>query len=163
MDLLVTTVATLSTLAIDTPERIAAGGPVTTTMWSAAPVLAMAVAYGWRGGLGAAAWTVAVLVAVRRTVDGDLLYDSQLLLVAGLAVGVAAGTMRRSAVRLQAAIGSEAATAERERLARDIHDGVLQVLALLRRRGEELAQRSPAIRPPSWPAWPASRRWRCAG
>ncbi len=142
-DLLVTTLATLSTLLIDTPERIAAGGPVTTTMWSAGPVLALAVAYGWRGGAGGAVWTIAVLLAVRVTVDRDLLYDAQLLLVAGLAVGIAAGTMRRSAGRLQAAIASEAATAERERLARDIHDGVLQVLALLRRRGEELARRSP--------------------
>ena len=142
-DLVVTTLATLSTLLIDTPERIAAGGPVTTTMWSAGPVLALAVAYGWRGGAGGAVWTIAVLLAVRWTVDRDLLYDAQLLLVAGLAVGIAAGTMRRSAGRLQAAIASEAATAERERLARDIHDGVLQVLALLRRRGEELARRSP--------------------
>ena len=32
----------------------------------------------------------------------------------------------------------EAATRERERLARGIHDSVLQVLALVRRRGEEL-------------------------
>jgi signal transduction histidine kinase len=142
-DLVVTSLATLSTLLIDTPERIAAGGPVATTMWSAGPVLALAVAYGWRGGAGGAVATTAVLLVVRRTVDRDLLYDAQLLLVAGLAVGIAADTMRRSAARLQAAIASEAATAERERLARDIHDGVLQVLALLRRRGEELALRAP--------------------
>jgi signal transduction histidine kinase len=138
VDLGLTSLATVSTLLVETPERIAAGGAVVTTVWSAGPVLALAVALGWRGGLGAAVLTVGVLFGVRRTVDADLLFDAQLLLVAGLAVGLAADTMRRSTERLRAAAAREAATAERERLARDIHDGVLQVLALVRRRGEEL-------------------------
>lgn len=140
VDLVVTALATTSTLAVDTPARLAAGGSVITTVWSAGPVLALAVALGWRGGLLGGAVTVGVLLAVRRIVDTALLYDSQLLLVAGLAVGLAADTMRRSAEQLRAAAAREAATAERERLARDIHDGVLQVLALVRRRGEELAR-----------------------
>ena len=58
--------------------------------------------------------------------------------MAGVAVGFASVAMRRSALRLQEAIATEAAAAERERLARDIHDGVLQVLALMRRRGPQL-------------------------
>ena len=109
-----------------------------TTVWSAGPVLAMAIALGWRGGLSGAVVTLAVLFGVRRALDADLLFDAQLLLVAGLAVGLAADTMRRSVEQLRAAAAREAATAERERLARDIHDGVLQVLALVRRRGDEL-------------------------
>jgi signal transduction histidine kinase len=40
--------------------------------------------------------------------------------------------------RLERAVEVEAATRERERLARDIHDSVLQVLALVRRRGAGL-------------------------
>jgi signal transduction histidine kinase len=140
VDLVVTALATASTLLVDTPAQVAAGGPVITTVWSAGPVLALAVALGWRGGLVGAVVTVGVLFAVRRTVDTDLLFDAQLLLVAGLAVGLAADTMRRSVERLRAAAAREAATAERERLARDIHDGVLQVLALVRRRGDELAR-----------------------
>lgn len=137
-DLVITALATASTLLVDTPERIAAGGAVITTVWSAGPVLALAVALGWRGGLTGALVTIGVLFGVRRTLDTDLLFDAQLLLVAGLAVGLAADTMRRSTERLRAAVAREAATAERERLARDIHDGVLQVLALVRRRGGEL-------------------------
>ncbi|MEJ2888781.1 MacS family sensor histidine kinase [Actinomycetospora aeridis] len=139
-DLVVTALATASTLLVDSPEHIAQGGPVITTVWSAGPVLALAVALGWRGGLVGSVVTVAVLFGVRRIVDGDLLFDAQLLVVAGLAVGLAADTMRRSVEQLRAAAALEAATAERERLARDIHDGVLQVLALVRRRGDELAR-----------------------
>jgi signal transduction histidine kinase len=137
-DLGLTALATASTLLVDTPARIAAGGAVITTVWSAGPVLALAIALGWRGGLTGALVSIGVLFGVRQAVDTDLLFDAQLLLVAGLAVGLAADTMRRSTERLRAAVAREAATAERERLARDIHDGVLQVLALVRRRGGEL-------------------------
>ncbi|GAA4884603.1 MacS family sensor histidine kinase [Actinomycetospora straminea] len=141
-DLVITALATASTLLVDTPDRVAQGGSVITTVWSAGPVLAMAIALGWRGGLLGAVVTVGVLFGVRRALDGDLLFDAQLLLIAGLAVGLAADTMRRSVEQLRAAAAREAATAERERLARDIHDGVLQVLALVRRRGDELARTS---------------------
>ena len=137
-DLVLTALAAASTLLVDTPARIAGGGAVITTVWSAGPVLALAIALGWRGGLTGALVTIGVLFGVRQAVDTDLLFDAQLLLVAGLAVGLAADTMRRSTERLRAAVAREAATAERERLARDIHDGVLQVLALVRRRGGEL-------------------------
>jgi signal transduction histidine kinase len=140
LDLVLTALATASTLLVATPESVAAGGPVITTVWSAGPVLALAVALGWRGGLVGSIVTVAVLFGVRRIVDGDLLFDAQLLVVAGLAVGLAADTMRRSVEQLRAATALEAATAERERLARDIHDGVLQVLSLVKRRGAELTR-----------------------
>ena len=139
-DLVLTALAAASTLLVDTPARIAGGGAVITTVWSAGPVLALAIALGWRGGLTGALVTIGVLFGVRQAVDTDLLFDAQLLLVAGLAVGLAADTMRRSTERLRAAVAREAATAERERLARDIHDGVLQVLALVRRRGGELSR-----------------------
>lgn len=139
-DLGLTALATASTLLVDTPARIAGGGAVITTVWSAGPVLALAIALGWRGGLTGALASIGVLFGVRQAVDTDLLFDAQLLLVAGLAVGLAADTMRRSTERLRVAVAREAATAERERLARDIHDGVLQVLALVRRRGGELSR-----------------------
>ena len=44
---------------------------------------------------------------------------------------------RRGELALARALAVEAATRERERLSRDIHDGVLQVLALVGRRGRE--------------------------
>ena len=65
-----------------------------------------------------------------------------LLLAAGVAVGglgFAQVLATRRAERKQAEqIRREAAAAERDRLARPIHDGVLQVLALVQRHGSEL-------------------------
>ncbi|NMO92001.1 MacS family sensor histidine kinase [Actinomycetospora sp. TBRC 11914] len=138
VDLAVTVLTTTSTLLVADPARLAAGGPVITTVWSAGAVLAVAVAYGIRPAINAVAVSVAALWVTRRALDAALLSDAQLLLVAGVAVGFAAVAMRRSAQRLQEAIATEAAAAERERLARDIHDGVLQVLALVTRRGPAL-------------------------
>ena len=67
-----------------------------------------------------------------------------LLLVAGAAIaglGFAQQVSRRRAERAQTEqIRREAAAAERDRLARPIHDGVLQVLALVQRRGSELGE-----------------------
>jgi signal transduction histidine kinase len=64
-----------------------------------------------------------------------------LLLVAGAAIGglgFAELLATRRAERKQAEqIRREAATAERDRLGRSIHDGVLQVLALVQRQGSE--------------------------
>ena len=61
-----------------------------------------------------------------------------LLFASGLVIGIAAMTARKSQAALARAMRTEAATAERERLARSIHDSVLQVLARVRRRGGEL-------------------------
>ncbi|GAA3769254.1 hypothetical protein GCM10022225_65010 [Plantactinospora mayteni] len=65
-----------------------------------------------------------------------------LLLVAGAAIGglgFAQQIAVRRAERKQAEqIRQDAATAERERLARSIHDGVLQVLTLVQRHGSDL-------------------------
>jgi len=67
-----------------------------------------------------------------------------LLLVAAAAIGglgIAHYLAERWAERKQAElIRQEAATAERDRLARPIHDGVLQVLALVQRDGSELGE-----------------------
>jgi signal transduction histidine kinase len=60
------------------------------------------------------------------------------MLLAATAVGYLVGLAESAQLRLQRAIELEAATRERERLARDIHDSVLQVLALVKRRGAGL-------------------------
>nr|WP_231494152.1 ATP-binding protein [Nocardiopsis sp. CNT312] len=60
-----------------------------------------------------------------------------LLLLAGLAVGYMAGVAERAEHRFARAVALEARIRERERLARSIHDSVLQVLSLVSRRGAE--------------------------
>jgi hypothetical protein len=85
------------------------------------------------------------------TVNGTVL-----LLLAGVVIGYMATLTTDAERRLQRATELEAATRERERLARGIHDSVLQVLALVQRRGT-----SWAARPRSWAASPVSRRPRC--
>ena len=61
-----------------------------------------------------------------------------LLLLAGFSVGYLVHMSVEAENRLQRAIEMEAANRERERLARGIHDSVLQVLALVQKRGAEL-------------------------
>ncbi|GAB5016186.1 hypothetical protein MAHJHV63_48890 [Mycobacterium avium subsp. hominissuis] len=56
----------------------------------------------------------------------------------GLAIGMAATTARRAHEELQEASRLSATVAERERLSRHVHDGVIQVLALVAKRGHEI-------------------------
>lgn len=112
--------------------------PLVTTVWAAVPPLVAGARFGSVGGV-LAGLTVAVCTGVARLdVDVDVARDGVLLTASGLLIGVTATTARRSQDTLARAMRTEAATAERERLARSIHDSVLQVLARVRRRGAEL-------------------------
>lgn len=112
--------------------------PLIPTVWvtgvvAAGAICAGAIAGGFFGGVVAA-----FNFGVRGYIDTDLSRDLMLLVGIGFVLGLAATSSKRSAARLSAALRVEAATAERERLARSIHDSVLQVLARVRRRGAEL-------------------------
>ena len=61
-----------------------------------------------------------------------------IMAMAAIAVGHIAMLAHQAQERLRLAAEIEAANRERERLARGIHDSVLQVLALVQRRGAEL-------------------------
>ncbi|CAM2776199.1 DUF5931 domain-containing protein [Saccharomonospora xinjiangensis] len=112
--------------------------PLVTTVWAAVPPVAAGARFGGVGGV-VAGLAMAVSTAVARMeINLDVARDGVLLTASGLLIGVAAATARRSQAALARAMRTEAATAERERLARSIHDSVLQVLARVRRRGSEL-------------------------
>lgn len=137
VDLAVTSAVMATTPLVQTSAQIASDAPVLGSIWTPGAVLACALAFGVRGGLGAAAVLAAVLVAVSaRPVDE--LYDIQLIVLVALSIGYASTVLRRQARRLRDAVASQAAMAERERLARAVHDGVLQVLGFVRRRGGEV-------------------------
>ena len=116
--------------------------PVTAT-WVAGPVLAWAVADGIRAGVAAALVLGACDLTLRHqslasAYRSPALNGTVLLLLAGVVVGYVSTLATRAERAVQRATEIEAASRERERLARGIHDSVLQVLALVQRRGAEV-------------------------
>ncbi|MEU6894525.1 DUF5931 domain-containing protein [Streptomyces sp. NPDC046557] len=138
-DLTVALAGILLTPLADTHERIGAGGPTLPSIWTAGSVLAFALKGGWRwAGLASTPVAVANIVIHGGDPTRDTLHNVLLVWVASLAIGYVVEVARASEATLARALEIEAATRERERLARDIHDGVLQVLAMVQRRGCEL-------------------------
>ncbi|HEX8630411.1 MAG TPA: DUF5931 domain-containing protein [Catenuloplanes sp.] len=114
------------------------GTPTLAVAWLGAPVLAWAVAGGRRRGVAAALLLGGTDLVVRGHNDQSGVTGATLMLLAGVTVGHVARLAEVAERRLHRAVEMEAATRERERLARDIHDSVLQVLALVQRRGVDL-------------------------
>ncbi len=111
-----------------------------TTLWATNAVISAAILFGPKGGIASGILLSAVSAVVRNQIDFDLWTDATapVLVSVGLALGLAGNTARRAHAELQRATRLAAITEERERLARQVHDGVLQVLALVRRRGSEI-------------------------
>ena len=139
-DLAVTVAALMSSVLVMTARRIEDGDPTLTVSWAAAPVIAWAVALGWRGGAFAAAVVGAAAVAERGGASQATVNSLVLLLLVGTVVGYVVALARRAETAYAQAVQLQAATAERERLSRSVHDGVLQALALVSRGADpELA------------------------
>lgn len=138
-DLAVTAAALLSTVVLQWPGQ-GSVMPVTAT-WAAGPVLAWAVAYGRRAGMTAAVILGLCDIARHRPIasayHASALNGPILLLLAGWVVGYVSRLAVQAEQAVQQAAAIEAASRERERLARGIHDSVLQVLAMVHRRGVE--------------------------
>ncbi|NMH91823.1 histidine kinase [Pseudonocardia bannensis] len=137
-DLVVTTGVMATTPFVLTPAQLDAGIPGMGSIWTPGAALASAIAFGLRGGVAGALVISAALLLSKGRIGTAELGDVQLLVLAGLTIGFASTVLRRWAERVRLAVAAEAAAAERERLARSIHDGVLQVLSHVRRRGAEL-------------------------
>src|SRR3954447_17128378 len=111
-----------------------------TTLWATNATISTAILfgpiYGMLGGL--------VIVAASTVAKGVLNYDLGrnatvvIELAVGLGVGMAAQTARRAHADLERAARLAVRTEERERLSRQVHDGAIQVLALVSRRGREI-------------------------
>ncbi|GAB3419149.1 DUF5931 domain-containing protein [Flindersiella endophytica] len=106
--------------------------------WVIAPVLAWAIHKGWLAGAISAVLLEIPDIWIRTDRDATVLGNSFLLLMAGTVVGYLATLLRETAAERAYLAGLAARTAERERLARAVHDGVLQVLSYVQRRGPEL-------------------------
>jgi signal transduction histidine kinase len=106
--------------------------------WVMGALLAWAVHYRLLGGLVAGVCLSVADLSIRSDVSQSTYGNIFLLMTGGPIVGYMCESLQRMAAERDEAERSAAAAAERARLARAVHDGVLQVLALVQRRGTEL-------------------------
>lgn len=127
----------LVTRFVETADRLT-HAPTLTVTWSAAPVVAWAIVWGVTGGAVAGTVIGAATILAKGSAGQSELGSVVLLVLTGIVIGYVARISRDAQAQVARAVEISAATSERERLARQIHDGVLQTLALIHRRGEGL-------------------------
>ena len=106
--------------------------------WVMGVVLAWAILWRWAGGLAAAVVVVVADLAVRGDFTQQAYGNIFLLVLGGAIVGFLSGLLQQTARERDVAQRAAASATERQRLARVVHDGVLQALALVQRRAPEL-------------------------
>jgi signal transduction histidine kinase len=137
-ELVLAAAAVLATRLVDSPEAIEAGGRTLPAIWPAAGVVSAAVLFGRKGGFAAAVFIGVVDVVEVGKVNGGTVNNIVLLLLIGTLIGYSCDLAREGHAKLREALALEAQVRERERLARTVHDGVLQTLAFINRRGTQL-------------------------
>jgi signal transduction histidine kinase len=138
VELVLACCAILSTGLVDTSEVIVGGAKTLPGLWPAAAVVAWAVLKGWQAGMLAAflvsvADILEVGVATENTINNIVL-----LILLGGCIGYCADLSRDGHAALSEALRVRAEVRERDRLARTVHDGVLQTLSYIHRRGLDL-------------------------
>ena len=103
--------------------------------WVMGALLAWAIHWHWKGGLVAAVVLSLSDLLPRQLVDQGNYGNVFLVIIGGPIVGFMCESLQRMARERDAAERAAAAAEERTRLARAVHDGVLQVLAMVQRRG----------------------------
>ena len=132
-DLAITVAAMALTPVVKTPEFNA----TVPGFWVMGALLAWALRWHWKGGLAAAAVLSATDLLIRDSVDQGNYGNVFLILLGGTIVGYMCASLQRMAAERDAAERARAAAEERTRLARAVHDGALQVLAMVQRRGTQ--------------------------
>ena len=129
-----------SNKVVASPQWAADNQTWPTTLWASNPTISAALQFGPVGGMLTGLIVMATNFAVKNYLTLDLGHNATIIieLSIGLAIGMAARTARRAHDELQRAAQLSAAQEERERLSRQVHDGVIQVLALVTKRGHEI-------------------------
>jgi len=136
-DLLVAVGLVLLTLVVQSESQLANLSTLP-SFWVMAAVLAWGIHWHWVGGLIAATAVSSADLVIRTDINQTNVGNVFLLMIGGPVLGYATGLLKSMAAARDRAERSAAAAAERARLARVVHDGVLQVLSLVQRRGLEL-------------------------
>lgn len=139
-ELVVVVALVLSTKVVASDAWAASNQSWPTTLWASNATVSAAIRFGPIGGMAAGLVVMAASVALKGQINYNLGRDATIVieLAVGMAVGMAAQTARRAHDELQRAARLSAAVEERERLSRRVHDGVIQVLALVAKRGREI-------------------------
>ncbi|WP_158607457.1 MacS family sensor histidine kinase [Flexivirga caeni] len=139
IELVITVLLTVSTVWVVRPEYYHHHQSLPSTFWITNAVVSVALLWGPAAG-GAAGVGFSLLSLGIEEQFHNLVTDATtpILLTVGVTMGVGARIVSRAQQELSTAVRMQAATKERERLAREVHDGTLQVLALMRRRGADL-------------------------
>jgi signal transduction histidine kinase len=106
--------------------------------WVMGVVIAWAIVWRLPGGLVAGILVSVVDLSIRKDFSQQDYGNIFLLVLGGAIVGFLSGLLQQMAAQRDRAERAAAAAEERQRLARVVHDGVLQALALVQRRAPEL-------------------------
>ncbi|MBM6404034.1 histidine kinase [Phycicoccus sp. CSK15P-2] len=129
----------LATPFADGMAAVSSGQYTIPTVWAAGSVATAAVVSGARGGLvSAAVVAVADLVEIAGRPTQSTLHNIVILVLLGGLIGLAVDLARSGLVREEQVLLERERLRERERIARVVHDGVLQSLSFIHRRGTDL-------------------------
>jgi signal transduction histidine kinase len=106
--------------------------------WIMGAVFAWAIHWRLYGGVAGAVLLSLTDYLTRHYMTETVYGNYFLLLIGGAIIGLMVDSLLRSAARTAAAERAAATAVERTKLARAVHDGVLQVLSLVQRRAPEL-------------------------
>ena len=160
-EIIVVVLLMASNRIVASPQWAADNQTWPTTLWASNPTISAALQFGPAGGMLTGLIVMATNFAVKNYLTFDMSHNATLIieLAIGLAVGMAARTARRAHEELQRATQLSAALEERERLSRQVHDGVIQVLALVAKRGHEIGGATSELADLASEQERALRRW----
>lgn len=139
VEVVIAVLAILATPLADGMDAVSAGQYTLPTVWAAGSVAGSAVVAGARGGLlSALVIAVADLVEIAGRPTQATVHNIVILVLLGGLIGLAVDLARSGLAREEQVLLERERLRERERIARVVHDGVLQSLAWIHRRGVEL-------------------------